>query len=221
MILTDPSTSEQVHAGKILCIGRNYARHAAEMNTKVPKQPVVFLKPSTAIIRTQESVVLPPMSSNVHHEVELVIMIGKGGKNIPAENSLEHVAAYAVGVDMTARDLQSEAKEKGNPWSVAKGFDTFAPLGELIPAEEIKDPQNITLKLKVNDFITQNGHTGDMIFSVAYLISYCSRIFTLERGDLLYTGTPEGVGPVAPGDRLVASSNALPSLAITVSQAPG
>ncbi len=221
MILTDPSTSEQVHAGKILCIGRNYARHAAEMNTRVPKQPVVFLKPSTAIIRTQESVMLPPMSPNVHHEVELVVMIGKDGKNIPAGSSLEHVAAYAIGLDMTARDLQSEAKEKGNPWSIAKGFDTFAPLGELIPAEEIKDPQNITLKLKVNDFITQNGHTGDMIFSVAYLISYCSRIFTLERGDLLYTGTPEGVGPVAPGDRLVASSNALPSLAITVSQAPG
>ena len=217
MTLTDPSTAESVRVGKVLCIGRNYARHAEEMNSAVPKQPVVFLKPPTAIIRARESIVLPHMSSSVHHEVELVAMIGRSGKNIPEDASLEHVAAYAIGLDMTARDLQSEAKREGNPWSIAKGFDTFAPLGDLIPADKVGDPQKMTLTLKVNGVVRQDGHTKDMIFSVAHLISYCSQIFTLEQGDLLYTGTPEGVAPVVKGNRLEATSSELPSLVVTVS----
>ena len=216
MILIDPSTNEQVPVGKILCIGRNYARHAAEMNASVPERPVVFLKPATALIRTQESVWIPEMDSNVHHEVELVAMIGRAGKHIPLETSLEHVSSYAVGLDMTARNIQSEAKQKGHPWSIAKGFDTFAPLGELIPATEVGDPQQLTLQLKVNNVIQQNATTQDMIFPVAHLISFCSQIFTLEPGDLLYTGTPEGVGPVAKGDRLEASCTHLPPLSVTV-----
>jgi len=218
MILIDPSTSEEVLVGKVLCIGRNYAKHAAEMNTSVPKQPVVFLKPSTAIIRAPKSILLPQLSSNVHHEVELVAMIGRTGRNIPVEISLEYVTAYAIGLDMTARDLQSEAKKKGNPWSICKGFDTFAPLGDLIPSDKVGDPQEVTMTLKVNDVVRQDGHTKDMIFSVAQLISYCSRIFTLERGDLLYTGTPEGVGPVEKGDQLEATSNRLPSLVVRVNR---
>ncbi|MCY4159907.1 MAG: fumarylacetoacetate hydrolase family protein [Bacteroidetes bacterium] len=216
MILIDPSTKENLHIGKILCIGRNYAKHAAEMNSSIPKKPMIFLKPPTAIIREPESILLPRMSSDVHHEVELVAMIGQEGRNIPVKTALKHVAAYAIGLDMTARDLQLEAKKKGNPWSICKGFDTFAPLGNLIPAAEVGDPQALTLTLKVNGGVTQDGYTRDMIFSVAQLISYCSQIFTLERGDLLYTGTPEGVGPVGRGDILEAASNKLPPLLVTV-----
>ncbi len=216
MILTDPSTAEKIHVGKILGIGRNYARHAAEMNASVPKQPMIFLKPSSALIRMPEPIRLPSITSNVHHEVELVAMIGREGKDIPLDRSLEYVSAYAIGLDMTARDLQSEAKRKGNPWSVAKGFDTFAPLGELVPAAEVKDPQQLKLTLKVNGVLRQHGDTRDMIFSVAHLVSYCSQIFTLEQGDLLYTGTPDGVGPVAKGDWLEATCDRLPPLSVTI-----
>ena len=216
MILTDPSTMERVRVGKVLCIGRNYAKHAAEMNAAVPAQPIIFLKPSTALIRSHEAIRLPSMTSNVHHEMELVAMIGLGGRDIPPQRSLDHVTAYAIGLDMTARDLQSEAKRMGKPWSVAKGFDTFAPLGELVPADKIGNPQELTLSLKVNGTVKQHGTTQDMIFPVAHLVSYCSKIFTLEHGDLLYTGTPEGVGPVVQGDRLEATCSRLPSLKVTV-----
>ncbi len=207
---------ERVRVGKVLCIGRNYAKHAAEMNAAVPAQPIIFLKPSTALIRSHEAIRLPSMTSNVHHEMELVAMIGLGGRDIPPQRSLDHVTAYAIGLDMTARDLQSEAKRMGKPWSVAKGFDTFAPLGELVPADKIGNPQELTLSLKVNGTVKQHGTTQDMIFPVAHLVSYCSKIFTLEHGDLLYTGTPEGVGPVVQGDRLEATCSRLPSLKVTV-----
>ncbi len=207
---------ERVRVGKVLCIGRNYAKHAAEMNAAVPAQPIIFLKPSTALIRSDEAIRLPSMTSNVHHEVELVAMIGLGGRDIPPQRSLDHVTAYAIGLDMTARDLQSEAKRKGKPWSVAKGFDTFAPLGELVPADKIGNPQELTLSLKVNGTVKQHGTAQDMIFPVAHLVSYCSKIFTLEHGDLLYTGTPEGVGPVVQGDRLEATCSRLPSLKVRV-----
>ncbi len=207
---------ERVRVGKVLCIGQNYAKHAAEMNAAVPAQPIIFLKPSTALIRSHEAIRLPSMTSNVHHEIELVAMIGLGGRDIPPQRSLDHVTAYAIGLDMTARDLQSEAKRMGKPWSVAKGFDTFAPLGELVPADKIGNPQELTLSLKVNGTVKQHGTTQDMIFPVAHLVSYCSKIFTLEHGDLLYTGTPEGVGPVVQGDRLEATCSRLPPLEVTV-----
>ena len=216
MTLIDPSTKERLHVGKVLCIGRNYALHAAEMGAAVPKSPVVFLKPSTAIVRTQGTVVLPAVTSDVHHEVELVVVIGPGGRNIRESEALDHAMAYAVGLDMTARDLQSEAKKKGRPWSVAKGFDTFAPLGPLVPADRVANPQALTISLKVNGMVRQHGHTGDMVFSVARLISYCSSVFTLEPGDLLYTGTPDGVGPVISGDQLEASCTGLPSLTVSI-----
>lgn len=216
MLLNDPLFTDPVRVGKILCIGQNYAQHAAEMDAAVPEQPVVFLKPPTAIIRTRECVQIPRMTKNVHHEVELVAMIGRRGRKIPVENSLEYVSSYAIGLDMTARDLQSEAKRRGYPWSVAKGFDTFAPLGRLVPAADVGDPQGLTLTLKVNGTVRQRGDTRDMIFSVAHLISYCSQIFTLERGDLLFTGTPEGVGPVGRGDQIEAAGSRLPSLSVTV-----
>lgn len=209
-------TTETYQVGKILCIGRNYAKHAAEMGGSVPDEPWVFLKPSSAIIRTRESVVLPKKSNDVHHEVELVALIGKLGKNLSVVEALGVVRGYAVGLDMTARDLQSAAKAARSPWSIAKGFDTFAPLGPVLPADEVKDPQDLIIQLSVNGEIRQSGSTRDMIFSVAELISFCSECFTLFPGDLLYTGTPDGVGPVHVGDQLVAKIEGLPKLKVAV-----
>lgn len=216
MVLTLPTSERSVKPGKLLCIGRNYAKHAAEMKSSVPTQPMVFLKPSTALIGSGETIVLPPHSADVHHEVELVIAIGKSGKNIDEDTALSHVAAYAVGLDMTARDIQAKAKQKGHPWSVAKGFDTFAPLGGFVPASDVSDPQSLAIRLSVNGEVRQAGQTVDMIFSVAHLIAYCSTIFTLEVGDLIYTGTPEGVGPVVDGDTLVAEIDGFPALTVDV-----
>ncbi|MEM1092996.1 MAG: fumarylacetoacetate hydrolase family protein [Bacteroidota bacterium] len=214
--LSVPGSSTTFHPGKLLCIGRNYAKHAAEMKSAVPSEPMIFLKPATALIGDGESIVLPPQSADVHHEVELVVLIGTGGSKIAEAAALNHVAGYAVGLDMTARDIQARAKAKGHPWSVAKGFDTFAPLGDFVPAAEVPDPQNLDIQVAVNGETRQHGHTSDMIFSVAHLISYASHIFTLEPGDLIYTGTPEGVGPVKAGDTLRAEVSGLPGLDVSV-----
>ncbi len=208
--------AREVLVGKVLCIGRNYANHAAELHNPIPEQPLVFLKPSTALIGHGGTVRLPTLTREVHHEVELVAVIGQGGKDIAEAEALSHVDAYAVGLDMTARDLQAEAKKKGHPWTVAKGFDTFAPLGPLQDARSVADPQDLTIELRVNGTLRQKGHTGDMLFTVAHLIAYCSRIFTLMPGDLLYTGTPEGVGPVHDGDVLEGTITGLPSLRVKV-----
>lgn len=211
-----PVSKQIVASPRLFCIGRNYAAHAAEMNSAVPRVPMVFLKPSTAIVRGGGAVLLPAISREVHHEVELVAVIGKQGKDIQEEDALGYVEAYAVGLDMTARDIQAAAKQKGHPWTVAKGFDTFAPLGQLIPATAIADPQQLSIQLRVNGEIRQHGHTSDMIFPVARLIAYCSSIFTLLPGDLIYTGTPEGVGPVNEGDVLEAEIKGLPKLNVSV-----
>jgi len=219
MNLTLPEDGRVLRPGKLLCIGKNYAKHAAEMQSAVPEDPLIFLKPSTALVGDGGVIVLPALSADVHHEVELVAVIGRGGAGIPEREALAHVAAYAVGLDMTARDLQARAKQKGQPWSVSKGFDTFAPLGGLAPARTVPDPQDLDLRLTVNGETRQAGHTGDMVFSVATLIAYCSRIFTLEPGDLLFTGTPEGVGPVQDGDVLEAVASGLPPLRVTVRRA--
>ncbi|MEM6645260.1 MAG: fumarylacetoacetate hydrolase family protein, partial [Bacteroidota bacterium] len=165
-----------------------------------------------------ERIVLPPQSADVHHEVELVVLIGTGGAQIAEADALNHVAGYAVGLDMTARDIQTRAKAKGHPWSVAKGFDTFAPLGDFVPAADVSDPQTLDIRVAVNGETRQHGHTSDMIFSVAHLISYASHIFTLEPGDLIYTGTPEGVGPVHAGDTLRAAVSGLPALEVSANR---
>ncbi|NNF03780.1 MAG: fumarylacetoacetate hydrolase family protein [Rhodothermales bacterium] len=205
-----------VRPGKLLCIGRNYARHAAEMGAETPSEPMVFLKPSSAVIRSGGAVVIPTLSTDVHHEVELVAVIGRSGRHIPADEALSYVAGYAAGLDMTARDIQGRAKREGAPWSVSKGFDTFAPLGDIMSASAVGDPQDLDVELRINGNVRQSGRTSDMIFPVADLISWCSRIFTLEPGDLIYTGTPEGVGPVHDGDRLTARVGMLPELTVSV-----
>ncbi len=219
MKISLPTAQTDVPVTKLLCIGRNYAKHAAEMKSDVPDEPMVFLKPPSALIQDGDAVVIPAASKDVHHEVELVVVIGTGGKNIPQEEALQHVDAYAVGLDMTARDLQGQAKKGGKPWSVAKGYDTFAPLGPLEPASSIADPQDLAIRLTVNGTERQAAPTRDMIFPVAELIAFCSTIFTLEPGDLIYTGTPEGVGPVAAGDELEATVTGLPPLRVHIQQA--
>lgn len=216
MTITLPNTDAPLRPGKLLCIGRNYAKHAAEMKSDVPDTPMVFLKPSTALVRSGGMVEIPPQSREVHHELELVAMIAVGGKHIAREQALAHVGGYALGLDMTARDVQRQAKDRRHPWSVAKGFDTFAPLGAFVPADDIPDVQQLDLSLTVNGETRQQGTTADMIFTVADLVAYCSTVFTLEPGDLFYTGTPEGVGPVQSGDTLVASGTGLPSLHVEV-----
>lgn len=191
----------------IFCIGRNYVEHARELNSEILDEPVVFLKPVTSIIFDGETIVLPKKSREVHHEVELVVAIGEQGKNIPKNEAHNIIAGYGIGIDVTARDLQSKAKQAGGPWAVAKGFDTFAPLSQFVPAEEIQDPQDLTLKLEINGEIRQHENTRLMIFPVVELISYLSGIFTLQPGDLIFTGTPAGVSPIVQGDEIKSTLN--------------
>ncbi len=212
-----PLTEEHLRPGKLVCVGRNYAKHAAEMKSEVLSEPMLFLKPATALIPSGGTVVIPPMTRDVHHEVELVVLVGRTVRGVSEKEAESCIAGYAVGLDMTARDLQAEAKKGGRPWSVAKGFDTFAPLGAIVAAEAVPNPRKLELTLTVNEKVVQRGSTVDMIFSPSYLIHYASQIFTLEKGDLIFTGTPEGVGPVRAGDVLRATAGDLPPLLVSVS----
>lgn len=194
------NTDKPIVVSKILCIGQNYAEHAKELNFEVPRAPVFFLKPTTALLQDGGTVLLPPISTNVHHEVELVVLIGEGGKKIPEAEALNHVAGYGVGLDMTLRDVQAEAKKKGLPWTLAKGFDTSAPVSQFVPKEAIDTVNNLNLELTVNGVVRQRGACRDMVFSIERLIAYISRFLTLEQGDLIFTGTPPGVGAVVAND---------------------
>jgi acylpyruvate hydrolase len=197
-------TGKEYPVGKILCLGRNYAEHAREMASAIPESPVVFLKPSSAVIHDGEEIVIPPISRDVHHEVEMVVAIGMPGKHIALTSAMNHVAGYAVGLDMTLRDVQSEAKKGGLPWTVAKGFDTSAPISTFVQRETIADPHNLRLSLSVNGQTRQESNTGNMIFRIDFVVSYLSSIFTLYPGDVIFTGTPEGVSRVVQGDTLEA-----------------
>lgn len=201
----------------IYCIGRNYAQHAKELGNAIPDQPIIFLKPLGTICYDQQTIFLPSQSNDVHFEAEVVIAISKTGKNISIESALEHVGGYGVGIDFTARDIQQQAKQKGHPWSVAKGFDNFAPISEFVAPSEIDDPKNLDIKLFQNGFIKQHGNVSEMIFPIAELIKHLSKIFTLYPGDLIFTGTPEGVGPVTKGDKLeVLLNNGLKTLTVNI-----
>ena len=215
-----PGLSPSLPVNTIFCIGRNYAKHARELDNEVPGEPIVFLKPVSSIIFDGDTIILPSRSSDVHHEVELVTAIGKQGKNIPVDRALEHVAGYGLGIDVTARDIQQDAKKNGHPWSVAKGFDTFAPISRFLAPGDLGDPQNLELSLKVNDSLRQWGNTTDMIFPVNKLISFLSKIFTLSPGDLIFTGTPEGVSSIRDGDHIEAElGDNLITLTLDVSNA--
>ncbi len=195
-------SNQQIRINNIFCVGKNYADHAKEMGGEVPKEPIIFLKPTSAVISNGMPIRIPAMSSNVHHEVELTVLIGKQGKDIPVHEAKSYVAGYGVGLDMTMRDKQNEAKKGGNPWTISKGFDTSAALSSFVEASSVPDPHNVDIILNVNGKERQHSNTKNMIFRIDVLIAFLSSIFTLEEGDIIYTGTPEGVAQVVSGDRL-------------------
>lgn len=190
--------------GSIYCIGRNYVEHIHEMKSKETADPVVFLKPRSSIIHDGGTISIPEKSNNVHHEIELVILIGEKVRNISTEHAASVIRGFGVGIDVTARDVQSDAKSKGLPWSLAKGFDTFAPVGNLLPFDKSINLQNLKLQLKVNGEVRQEDSTSKMIFPVSTLISYLTKNFTLYPGDIIFTGTPKGVSKVSKGDKIEA-----------------
>ena len=187
---------------KIIAIGRNYQEHAKELNNPIPTEPVVFLKPDTALLKEGKAFYHPDFSNDIHYEVELIIKIGKEGKHITSKFARNYIEAIGLGIDFTARDLQQKCKEKGLPWEIAKAFDHSAPIGEFIPVNEIPDLNAIQFSLKQNQIVVQNGNSADMIFSFDDIISYVSHRFTLKKGDLIFTGTPAGVGKINIGDLL-------------------
>lgn len=197
-IISGKSVPSQV--GKIFCVGRNYREHATEMKAELPSTPVIFLKPPSAIIHPPDPIVRPPISGEMHHEAELVVALGAGGRNVSEESAAGMIQGYGIGLDMTLRDVQAVAKKKGLPWTVAKGFDTSAPLSEIVPADTRLPVPVFELYCSVNGSERQRAKTSGMIFSVPFLIHYLSTIFTLDEGDLIFTGTPSGVGVVNPGD---------------------
>ncbi len=205
--ITFGPNSENIRANTIYCLGRNYAEHARELNNPVPSKPMVFLKPNSALELTDGVIELPAESNDVHHEVELVILIGKKGKSIPKEQAWEFVKGVGIGIDFTARDIQQQAKEKGHPWTLAKGFHTFAPVSHFLPFLQPASHQVFELELHINGQKKQHGFTSDMIFTIPEIVAYISHFSTLQEGDLIFTGTPEGVGPVKSGDVLTASLN--------------
>jgi 2-keto-4-pentenoate hydratase/2-oxohepta-3-ene-1,7-dioic acid hydratase in catechol pathway len=186
--------------GKIVCIGQNYHAHIKELKSEVPTEPVIFLKPSTAYVGDGEDIIIPAGLGRVDYEGELAIVIGKRAKHVARKDALKHVDAAAVLNDVTARDVQSIARKSGLPWALAKGMDTFAPLSEPRRIDDVPDLQSLNLETRLNGELRQNGHTSDMIFPVEELIAYISRYMTLEPGDVIATGTPEGVGNIKAGD---------------------
>jgi acylpyruvate hydrolase len=189
---------------KIICIGRNYAEHAKEMKSEIPKEPVFFMKPDTALIIRNQPFFLPDFSEDIHHEVELVLKINRVGKNIEEKFAHKYYGEIGIGIDFTARDLQAKCKEKGLPWEKAKAFDGSAPLGTFISKEAFADLNAIDFHLNINGNTVQKGNTRDLLFSFDKIISYVSRFVTLKKGDLIFTGTPEGVGAVKLNDYLEA-----------------
>ncbi|WP_422358517.1 fumarylacetoacetate hydrolase family protein [Reichenbachiella sp.] len=188
---------------KILAIGRNYAKHIEELNNERPDEPVVFGKPETAILKKNAAFYYPDFSKDIHHEVEILVKICKVGKNIDQRFAHKYYEEIGIGVDFTARDLQSKAKAKGLPWDLAKGFNGSAPISEFVPKTDY-DLSNLNFSLKKDGEDVQVGNTSMMLFNIDYIISYVSKFFMLKKGDIIFTGTPEGVGPVQIGQRLEA-----------------
>jgi 2-keto-4-pentenoate hydratase/2-oxohepta-3-ene-1,7-dioic acid hydratase in catechol pathway len=189
---------------KIICIGLNYRKHAIELGWTVPEEPVVFLKPDSSILKNNKPIFLPDFSTNIHYEVEVVIKICKLGKGISAKFAPRYYDEITLGIDITARDLQNQLAAEGMPWEISKCFDGAAPLGRFIPVTGDTDMANLDFKLEINGKVVQKGNTSDMIFGVNELVEYVSRFFTLKTGDLIFTGTPPGVGQLHKNDNLVA-----------------
>ncbi len=200
-ISVDPG-NQTIPVNTVYCLGRNYAGHAREMGVEPPAEPVVFMKPATAIRNGDSPILLPSFSNDIHYEIELVVSVNDVPGNVLTEDASKYIMAYGVGLDLTARDIQSTAKKKGLPWTLAKGFDGSAPVSRFIKAGNNLITMNTMLRLTINNHIKQQDIIGNMIFPIPAIISHLSKYFTLRRGDLIFTGTPEGVGPLQHGDEV-------------------
>ena len=187
---------------KIFCIGRNYADHVKELGNEVPSEPLIFMKPATALVVNNKPFYYPDFSKDIHYEAEIVLRISKNGKHVQPQFAHEYYDAVALGIDFTARDLQQQCKKAGNPWEIAKAFDNSAPVSEFIPLDEAISNGSIDFRLDINGRTVQHGNTQNLIFNFNTLICHISKYFKLQQGDYLFTGTPEGVGPVKVGDVL-------------------
>lgn len=210
------NSTQEFYIRKIVCVGRNYVEHAIELGNEVPEKPVIFLKPASSLIFSGDEIIYPSFSSEMHHEVELVLLVGKKVKNASLTEAEEAIIGYGVGLDMTLRDIQNELKKKGHPWTIAKCFDNSAVVSDFI----LKENRNLTLEeeisLKVNEQIKQKEKLNKMIFNPAQLIEYISSLMTLEEGDLVFTGTPAGVSKVNQGDKLFAEISGIAKLECVV-----
>lgn len=193
---------QEVPLGNIFCIGRNYSEHVKELNNANPGEPVVFLKPTSALVRSDQMIRLPEFSQDVHHECELVIYINKDIVHVTEETAMDYVGGYALGLDLTARDIQSQLKTKGLPWTKAKGFPTSACISHFISSDLVENIDSQKFILKVNGEIRQQGNTADMMFPCRYIICYLAAVYGLQAGDIIYTGTPSGVAAIKCGDEL-------------------
>ena len=212
--------SERFPVNRVYCVGRNYEEHAKEMGFTGREPPFFFLKPADAVVVVNAgetgSIPYPSLTSNFHHEIELVVAIGLGGKNIKAADAAQHIFGYAVGLDMTRRDLQSDMKKQGRPWCIGKGFDQSAPIGPIVPVAQAGDINNAEIALTVNGEHRQKSNVAKLIWNVAETIEYLSAAWELKAGDLIYSGTPEGVGAVVKGDLMVGRVAGLPDLQVKV-----
>ena len=202
--------------GKIICLGRNYLDHIRELDNKVPERAVIFCKPAGSLLPEGGTIIIPEYSNNCHHELELALLVGKKGKHITKKEALSYLVGYGVALDLTLRDIQDELKSKGLPWEIAKGFDTSCPVSDFTPAENINNPNNIQLTLKINGEIRQQSTTAYMMRSVEEIIVEISNFYTLEPGDIILTGTPAGVSKIESGDQLEGTIEQVGSLRVSV-----
>ena len=206
----------EIFVGKIVCVGRNYIEHAKELGNEVPKKPVIFLKPTSALIFSGDKIICPEFSNDMHHEIELVLLIGKKIKNATKTKAEEAIIGYAVGLDMTLRDVQNDLKKAGHPWTIAKGFDTSAAVSDFALKDDYILSLDEEISLSVNGQVKQKEKLNKMIFSPTEIVEYISSLMTLEEGDLIYTGTPAGVGKVTAGDRLFGKIEGIGELEVSV-----
>jgi 5-carboxymethyl-2-hydroxymuconate isomerase len=210
--LTIKGSNEKIPINKIVCIGRNYVEHIEELGNQIPEKPIVFLKPNSSVIFNNDDIIYPSYSEDMHHEVELLILIGKKIKNVSIQEAEDSILGYGLGLDMTLRDVQNEMKKKGYPWTLAKCFDTSAVISDFILKKDYQLTYNEEILLKVNDEIRQKDKLSKMIFKPAEIVEYLSSILTLEYGDIIFTGTPQGVSKVNKGDKLFAALDDLITL---------
>ena len=219
------NSSEVIEVQNVYCVGKNYLDHikefdASEKSAEVPKEPIIFLKPNSAVLTDSNIVRIPEfkrakISDNLQNEVELVVVIGKEGIDIPESEAMNYIYGYAVGIDFTLRDIQTELKMKGLPWTLSKGFLTSAPVCEIVKKENIADAEKLDIGLKINGETKQSGNTSQMIFKISYIVHYLSSIFGLKRGDIIFTGTPAGITKLNSGDKIEAEIEKVGKLKIT------